>query len=161
MLNSSTPSARAASRRSSGGATALAFGVAGLVVLVDQGSKWLARRAAPDLPVDLGRGFGLRLVWNRGVSFGRLTDDGELVLAVVCVLVIVLAVGVFVAPARYRLGLGVLLGGATGNLVDRLRLGAVVDFVDVPWWPTFNLADAAIVGGVALVVWAVLREART
>lgn len=132
-----------------------------MIVFADQASKWLVRRAAADLPVELGWGFGLRLVSNSGVSFGRLTDDGDLVLAVVCVLVAVLAFAVCVAPAGYRLGLGVLLGGAAGNLIDRLRTGAVVDFVDVPWWPTFNLADAAIVAGVVLVVWAVLRDART
>jgi len=60
-------------------------------------------------------------------------------------------------PPAYRLGLGILLGGALGNLIDRVRLGAVVDFIDVPWWPTFNFADVAVVVGVALVVWAVLR----
>jgi len=60
-------------------------------------------------------------------------------------------------PPRYRLGLGLLLGGALGNLIDRVRFGAVIDFVDVPWWPTFNLADAAIVAGVALVLLQVLR----
>ena len=76
------------------------------------------------------------------------------------VLVVVLLAALLIAPARYRLGLGVLLGGAVGNLIDRLRFGAVVDFVDVPWWPTFNVADVAIVVGVVLVVWAVLRAER-
>lgn len=97
---------------------------------------------------------------NTGVSFGRVTGNGDAVLIAVVVLVAVLAVGLAVAPPRYRLALGILLGGAAGNLIDRVRHGAVLDFVDVPWWPTFNVADVAIVVGVALVVWGVLRAER-
>lgn len=146
--------------RSSAGTTVLALSVAGLIVLADQASKWLVRREAADLPLDLGWGFGLRLVSNPGVSFGRFTDSSDVVLVAVAVLVAVLALAILFGPERYRLGLGVLLGGAAGNLIDRVRFGAVVDFVDVPWWPTFNVADAAIVAGVVLVLWAVLRAGR-
>ncbi len=159
-MSSSTRSRSGRSPRSSARATGVAFAVAGLVVLADQASKWLVRREAADLPVDFGWGFGLRLVANTGVSFGRLTGNGDAVLIAVAVLVAVLAVGLAVAPPRYRLALGILLGGAAGNLIDRVRHGAVLDFVDVPWWPTFNVADVAIVVGVALVVWGVLRVER-
>jgi signal peptidase II len=130
-------------------------------VAADQASKWFVRRQATDLPFDLGWGFRLQLVSNRGISFGRLTDSGGLVLVAVAALVVGLALGLVLGPPRYRLGLGVLLGGALGNLIDRVRFGAVVDFVQVPWWPTFNVADAAIVAGVALVVWQVLHAERT
>ena len=51
------------------------------------------------------------------------------------------------------LGLGAAVGGATGNLIDRLWRGGVVDFIDLRWWPVFNLADVAIVGGVAAALW--------
>jgi signal peptidase II len=126
-------------------------------VALDQASKWLVRRAADDLPLEMGWGFGFRLLSNSGVSFGRLTGSADLVLAAVAALAVVVLVVLLVGPSRYRLGLGLLLGGAVGNLIDRVRFGAVVDFIDVPWWPTFNLADAAIVAGVALILVEVLR----
>jgi len=143
--------------RSSRRAAEVAFGVAALVVVADQATKWLVRRAEADLPLELGGGFGVRLATNQGVSFGRFAGAGDLILVAVAALALAVAVAICVAPARYRTGLGLLLGGALGNLVDRIRFGAVVDFIDVPWWPTFNLADAAIVAGVALVVWQVVR----
>lgn len=130
-------------------------------MLADQVSKWLVRRAAEDLPLDLGWGFGIHLVWNRGVAFGRLTQGGGALLIAVAVLAAVIVGVLVLGPPAYRLGLGILLGGALGNLIDRVRLGAVVDFVNVPWWPTFNVADVAVVVGVVLVVWAVLRAGRT
>ncbi len=156
-MSSSTPPASARSPRSRLAGIAPALAVAGLVVAVDQVTKWLVRREADELPLDLGWGFGLRLLSNPGVSFGRLAGSADAVLVAVVVLVVVLLAALFVVPARYRLGVGVLLGGAAGNLIDRLRFGAVVDFVDVPWWPTFNVADVAVVVGVILVVWALLR----
>lgn len=58
-----------------------------------------------------------------------------------------------------HIGLGAALGGATGNLVDLLRHGAVIDFVDLRFWPVFNLADVAIVAGLATAVWAVVSRA--
>jgi signal peptidase II len=59
--------------------------------------------------------------------------------------------------ALARVSLGAALGGASGNVLDRLRNGAVVDFIDLRWWPVFNLADVAIVAGVALGLWAWAR----
>lgn len=115
------------------------------------------RRSEADLPLELAGGFGVRLATNEGVSFGRFAGSADLVLAAVAALAVAVAVAICVAPSRYRTGLGLLLGGALGNLVDRIRYGAVLDFIDVPWWPTFNLADVAIVAGVGLVVWQVLR----
>jgi signal peptidase II len=143
--------------RSSSRATAVALAVAGAILVADQALKALVRGYADGLPYDLGFGVRLRLVENPGVSFSRLTDAPGLVLAAVAALAVALTVAVFVAAPRYRLALGVLLGGALGNVVDRVRYGAVVDFVDAGWWPTFNLADVAIVTGVALVLIQVLR----
>ena len=56
------------------------------------------------------------------------------------------------------IAVGLLAGGALGNLADRVRAGAVTDFIDLPLWPPFNLADMAITAGVALLAWAYLRE---
>ena len=59
-------------------------------------------------------------------------------------------VGLLFTPRKYAVPLGLILGGSLGNWVDRVRLGYVVDFVTAPHWPTFNVADAALVGGMAL-----------
>lgn len=139
-------------------ATGVAVAAAAAVLAADQLTKWLVRRAADGLPRDLAWGVSLREVYNPGVSFGRFREAGDVVLVLVALLAAALAVALAVVAPRYRPGVGVLLGGALGNLVDRARFGAVLDFVDVPWWPTFNLADAAIVAGVAMVVVEVLRE---
>lgn len=140
--------------------TAVGLLAAAAVLGADQGSKWLVRRAGAALPLDVAWGVSVREVYNPGVSFGRLREAGDALVAAVGVLAAALAVALVAAPPRYRLGVGVLLGGALGNLVDRARFGAVLDFIDVPWWPTFNVADAAIVAGVALVALEVLRERR-
>lgn len=141
-------------RRSAAALIALA------ALAADQAVKWLVR-GADALPYDLVGGFRLVLVYNTGVSFGRLQDAGGILVAVVSALVGVLAVALMAAPSRYRPGLALLLGGAVGNLVDRLRFdGAVLDYIDTSWWPAFNLADAFIVAGAGLVLLAALRDAR-
>ena len=94
-------------------------------------------------------GLRIELNYNSGISFSRLAGAGgdrrgrwsRAVAAGV-------TAALFLAPPRYRPALGVILGGAVGNLVDRLRFGgAVVDFIGVYVWPSFNVADAAIVAG--------------
>lgn len=106
-------------------------------------------------------------VQNRGAAFGLLQDQ---ILLFVAVALVVIAVIVYWTPrlpgrARaVRVALGLQLGGALGNLVDRLRWGYVVDFIDLDFWPlhrfpVFNVADAAIVTGTALLVlWLWLGE---
>lgn len=141
-------------------ATVFALLAAAGVVAVDQASKWLVRQAAGDLPYELGWGFGLREVANTGVSFGRFSGSNDVILVAVTALAAMLGIATVVSPPRYRFGFGVLLGGAIGNLIDRMRFGAVIDFVDVPWWPTFNVADVAIIGGVLVIVWQVLNAPR-
>jgi signal peptidase II len=141
-----------------GRAAALLIALAALAA--DQAAKW-AVRASEALPLDLVGGVRLSVHYNTGVSFGRLRDLGDLLVAGVAVLVAVLTVAVLVAPGRYRPALGLLLGGAAGNLVDRLRFdGAVLDFIDPSWWPAFNLADVFIVAGTALVVVQAFRGSR-
>lgn len=103
----------------------------------------------------------LTMVWNRGVTFGLLSGSGTwsyLVLAAVA-LAVVVALGIWLRRAESPLvaaSLGAIAGGAVGNVIDRLRFGAVVDFIDAhlgAWhWYIFNLADAAIVCGVAALV---------
>ena len=135
----------------SGRSAARAAALALAVVAADQGSKALVRGG-----VELGErdgilpGLELVHVRNRGVAFGLFSDGGA-VLVVIGVLS-VLALLIFFATHSRRplvwLPTGLLLGGAAGNLIDRLREGFVTDFLDLPLWPAFNLADTAITIGV-------------
>jgi signal peptidase II len=104
---------------------------------------------------------GIKLVntRNTGVAFGQLQGGGAIV--AVLIAVAVLALLVYVARHAQRrwiwLPAGLLLGGALGNVVDRVREGAVVDFVKLPYWPAFNVADAAITIGVVVLVFVMER----
>jgi len=142
----------------------LFLGVAFLVVLLDQMSKRIAedrleRTGVRSVPMPVaGDFFRFTYVENRGAAFGLLQDQTAFF-----VLVGLIVIGVIAASYRYlprsgfmlHLALGLQLGGAIGNLIDRVRQGYVVDFVDFGyhsnWWPVFNVADSAIVIGVALL----------
>lgn len=135
-----------------------------LVFMADQASKWwiLNGLHLPDIGrVDLLPVLSLTMVWNRGVTFGLLNGlgpTGGWILAGVAVLVVG-ALGVWIWRAESRLvavAVGAIAGGAVGNVLDRLRYGAVVDFIHLhigAWsWYVFNVADSAIVCGVAALV---------
>ncbi|MGH2994242.1 MAG: signal peptidase II [Solirubrobacterales bacterium] len=132
---------------------ALALGA--IVVLVDQVSKAIAASAlGSGERIDIGLGFELADVRNRGIAFGLLSD-GQMLVIVVTALSLALILGYFALnPARPGLwiGVGLLLGGAVGNLADRVRADEVTDFIDPPMWPAFNVADIAIVIGILLIV---------
>ena len=105
--------------------------------------------------------FNLVMVWNKGVSFGLFnqeTDYGPLVLIILSVLIIMFfCVWLFKTKSKFQaLGIALVIGGAFGNIIDRIRFGAVVDFLDFYinnyHWPAFNLADSCIVLGVALLI---------
>ena len=133
------------------GGPAAALVTAGLVVAVDQATKQLADRSVlRGDAVDVFPGLEIVNARNTGVAFGALAGGGALVAALIAVS-LVLLLGYF---ALHRdqpwlwLPVGLLLGGALGNLADRAREGAVIDFIDPVAWPAFNLADACIVVGV-------------
>lgn len=135
-----------------------------IVLLADQVSKWWilrvlnlqARGQVHVLPF-----LDFTMVWNQGVTFGLFQQGqawGPFLLAGVA-LVIVVLLGLWMLRAERRLtaiALGAIAGGAVGNIVDRARFGAVVDFIRLHAegysWYVFNLADAAIVCGVAILV---------
>jgi signal peptidase II len=135
-----------------------------VVLVADQASKWwiLEGLRLPDIGrIDLLPVLSFTMVWNQGVTFGMFKAGGQwgpLLLAAVAA-VIVAALGVWLRRAETRLvaiSLGAIAGGAVGNVVDRIRFGAVVDFIHLHvdgWsWYVFNVADAAIVCGVAALV---------
>jgi signal peptidase II len=142
------------------------------IVLLDQGTKALLVRSLPlHGYVSVVDGLmSLSHVRNRGAAFGILSDwdlPYQTVLLATLSLGALLAIAVYFVrlPATARLprvGLALVLGGAVGNLLDRLRLGYVVDFVHVYWrsyqWPDFNVADSAITVGVTLLVLDILRS---
>jgi signal peptidase II len=99
---------------------------------------------------DLVAGVKLVNTRNTGVAFGQLQGGGVIVAILIAVAVVALVVYVTRNAQRRWIWLpaGLLLGGATGNIVDRVREGAVVDFLKLPHWPAFNVADAAITIGV-------------
>lgn len=127
------------------------------VLLLDQAAKWLVDRDLKGRPpvAVLGGLFQLDYTRNTGAAFSIFRSGGWL-FAVVAVAVVL---GILLYYPRFRtrgmlltLALGLVLGGAVGNLMDRVRLGYVIDFVDFGWFPVFNLADAAIVCGVGLLI---------
>lgn len=123
------------------------------VLLLDRGTKmWVVQTLAPaeSLPVvpDI---LHLTYVRNSGAAFGLLRDQRVLLVAVATVLTVLLIFYARQVTAPWaRFGLGLLVGGALGNLVDRILEGAVIDFIDFRIWPVFNVADSAIVIGVIL-----------
>jgi signal peptidase II len=124
--------------------------VAGVVAL-DQLTKWLVRREAAGLPRRFASWLTLEVVHNRGISFGTFAQGGAWVIVVVSIVMAVLVALLFYLGPRYSLPLAFILAGSLGNLIDRLRFGYVWDFVSMPYWPTFNVADAAIaIGAVCL-----------
>jgi len=135
-----------------------------LVLAADQASKYWILHVLdlPDLrQVVLLPVLNLTMVWNQGVTFGLLNGLGSwshFVLAGIA-LIVVVALGLWLRRAENALAavsIGAIAGGAVGNVIDRLRYGAVVDFLHAhigDWsWYVFNVADAAIVCGVALLV---------
>lgn len=156
---------------------ALGLLVALVVLVADQASKWWVLNVLdlPDLrQVVLLPVLNLTIVWNRGVTFGMLNGLGawsSIALAVVA-LGVVVALGAWLRRTETRLSavaIGAIAGGAVGNVIDRLRFGAVVDFIHAhidiggtDWsWYVFNVADSAIVCGVAALVVESLIPRRT
>ncbi len=144
---------------------ALAGTVAVVVVTGDQLTKSWALRALDDGPVHLVWTLQLNLSFNTGAAFGLGPGLGPLLVVFGIVLVIAL-LGLVRQATATRAGsvfLGLVVGGALGNLADRVfrdHGGAVIDFVDLQWWPVFNLADAAISCGVVLLVVTSWQRAR-
>lgn len=140
-------------RRVEAGARALAL--AGAVVAVDQASKAaIVANISRGDTVEVLPFLDLANVRNRGIAFGLFGSANSVLIA----LTIVVLIGVLAylsqggTGPRFWVSGGLLVGGAMGNLADRVRIGSVIDWIDFPYWPTFNLADTAIVIGVLCLV---------
>jgi signal peptidase II len=152
--------------------------MAASVVFADQFSKylvtsWLEEGQSWDMAPWLAPVFRITHVTNTGAVFGLFRGWGDIFIVITVVVILAIFLYSHNLPGGQwlmRMVLGLQLGGAVGNLVDRLRQGFVVDFIDLNFWPlhewpVFNLADASIVAGVALLallmIWEERRERRT
>ena len=137
------------------------LGTAAAIVLLDQLSKSLALRFLAAGPVDLIDGvLTLRLTFNSGGAFGLLQGlPGLFLVATLVVIVMILLWARRLDGVAWGIALGAILGGGLGNVADRLfrATAGVVDFIDLHLWPVFNLADSAIVVGVAAVLFLSVR----
>jgi signal peptidase II len=120
---------------------------AAVVMAADQTTKWLVRRPSAGLPRRLFDGVRLDLFHNYGVSFSTFSHGGTVLKAGVAAVTLVVCAVWLLVPRRLAWPLAFVAAGSLSNLIDRLRWGYVIDFVNVAHWPTFNIADAAIVAG--------------
>ncbi len=154
-------------------------GVVALVLLLDQLSKWWAVERLCDAPycpeyvdraIDVLWTLRFNYAENTGMAFSRGAGGGRVIaLFVIAIVVVLVAFARRMTSTLQLVLVGVVIGGALGNLLDRIfrahggtfLSGAVVDFIDVQWWPIFNVADACVVvGGIALALTG-LREPRS
>ena len=146
-----------------GGSAAAAVATAGVVVALDQATKQLANsNVERGESVSVFPGLEISNTRNTGVAFG-IFEGGGVIVGVLIGAALVLLIGYFLRHSDVPLlwlPVGMLLGGALGNLADRARDGAVIDFIDPVAWPAFNVADSCIVVGVFLLLWIVERSAR-
>lgn len=141
----------------------LIAGVALSVYVLDQATKsWAVNRLSDGSTIDLVGSLRFNLAFNSGAAFSRGTGFGPVIgLLAIVIVVVLLWTSRSAASKVSAVAVGLVLGGALGNLSDRLLRdgpggflgGAVVDFIDLQWWPIFNIADSAVVvGGILLVL---------
>ena len=143
----------------------MGLGIAVISIVLDQLVKWWmvdVLHISEQVRMEVTPFFNLVLVWNHGVSFGMFSDhNGNAAVALIAValaIVLILLVWLYrVTQWWIALAIGLVIGGAIGNVIDRIRFGAVIDFLDFhlygQHWPAFNVADASIFCGVALLLW--------
>jgi signal peptidase II len=145
----------------------LLLGVAATALVADQLTKWWAVEALSDgSTVDLVGSLRFRLAMNYGSAFNLADGRGPLISLLALVIVaVLLRSGRYATRPASATAIGLVVGGAVGNLLDRAFRagdgflgGGVVDFVDLQWWPVFNIADSAIVVGAILLFLTELRE---
>ncbi len=154
-LTSEGASPAGASPSGPGARWPLLLGTAAVVLVLDQLSKWWAVEVLDTRTIDLVGSLRLRLTINYGSAFSLANGRGPLIsLLAIVIVVILLRSGRHATRPAMAIAIGMVLGGAFGNLLDRAFRagdgflgGGVVDFVDLQWWPVFNVADSAIVVG--------------
>ena len=146
-------------------ATRMSLLVAGVIAVLDQLSKaWALRDLADGHIIHVIWTLQFNLTYNRGMAFSRGTGLGPVIGVIALVVVVMLLLSLRRADnSLTRLATGLIIGGAVGNILDRLfrgsgwMRGAVIDFIDFQWWPVFNIADMAIMIGAATMIVAMLK----
>ena len=147
------------------------LGIASLVLVLDQITKYAITRAFTlHESVEVTPFFNLVLVYNKGAAFSLLSDAAGwqrglfILIALGAAVLILRLLRTHAAETLFCLALALILGGAVGNVIDRVYLGAVIDFLDFHahgmHWPAFNVADSAITCGVVLMIYDALRGKR-
>lgn len=134
------------------------------VVVIDQVTKWIIRDRVEvgASPLDVIPLVQIEHVENRGVAFSIFADRPWLVLVLALVVLAVMVGWASRVDDRFTLvGIGTVVGGAVGNIIDRVGRGHVTDFIRLPHWPTFNVADIAICIGVVIILLSQWRGERT
>ncbi len=144
-------------------AWAWALALTGLVFALDQVTKQaVVDHVVKGDPVEVALGVKISNVRNDGIAFGLLQGAADGVVLALTIGALAMLVAYFAAHSTHPglwFAVALVVGGALGNLADRIRIGAAIDFVDPPLWPAFNVADIAIVVGVGLLVLALLAPA--
>ena len=147
----------------------LSLTVAAIIFIMDQWSKFSILQQpelSTDKAIEITSFFNLVLVFNRGVSFGMFAEQNQplILIAIAAIILSILLVWLWRnSSIMVAVGVGFIIGGAIGNVVDRLRYGAVVDFLDFHinnlHWPAFNIADSFVfIGVVVLCVYSMFFE---
>lgn len=142
------------------------LGVSAIIFALDQMSKFLVLKHIPlggawDYLPGLAPLFRITFITNTGAAFGILPQMGSLLMVVAVVVIIAITFFYRLLPTENvwaRVALGLQLGGAMGNFWDRVTHGYVVDFIDISFWPIFNIADVSIVIGVAILAYFLWQE---
>ena len=134
-----------------------------IIIIADQSSKWwiFEKIMQPPRIINVNEYFNLVLTWNNGISFGLFNNDNEinaLIISLIAAVIIIFLMRLLSKSKSRKLsiGLGMIIGGAIGNVIDRSIYGAVMDFLDVHinvyHWPAFNIADSGITVGALILV---------
>ena len=134
-----------------------------VVVMLDQITKYMIvsnMTEGMSIPI-IDQVFHLTFVLNPGAAFGMLEHNSEffIIMAIVVLMFVVyMRKKILEEPLPIQIGIALFVGGALGNLIDRMKTGLVVDFFDFRIWPVFNIADIAICLGVGVMIWSIIRE---
>jgi signal peptidase II len=156
-------SSKATPRKIRAAMLALGLAVAVVTLALDQASKWviLTQVMSPPRVIEVLPVFNLVLTFNQGISFGLFSGETAWQPYLLSALALAISAGLFTwlarQPSRHlAIAVGLIVGGAVGNVIDRIRIAAVVDFLDFHWgdwhWPAFNVADSAITLGVVCIL---------
>lgn len=133
-----------------------------VILILDRMTKWwvIGNFASGQSKPLVGDLLWLTYVQNHGAAFGIFAGKGWFFTMAAVVVIAGMAIFLFIYKPNYRLQLymGLVTGGALGNLIDRVRFHHVIDFLDLRWWPVFNVADMAIVCGGILLVLHIMRN---